>query len=59
MQQKYMKEIWREFKDYIRAVCPMFDREPKGLEMIAKVAEHIFDKPWMGKESVEEIMGGE
>jgi len=59
MQQKYLKEIWREFGDHIRAVCPMFDREPKGLEMIAKVADHIFEKPWMGRENVEEVMGGE
>ncbi|MHA1593182.1 MAG: ArsA family ATPase [Candidatus Baldrarchaeia archaeon] len=56
MQQQYMKIIWDEFGDYIRAVCPMFDREPKGLDMIAKVAEHIFEKPWMGRERFEELV---
>jgi len=45
MQQKYLKEIKEKFEEYIRAVVPMFDREPKGLEMIAKVAEHLFEKP--------------
>lgn len=45
MQQRYLKEIKEKFYDYIRAVIPMFDREPKGLEMIGKVAEHLFDKP--------------
>ncbi len=46
MQQKYMEVIWGKFEKYIRALVPMFDREPKGLEMIAKVAEHMFEKPW-------------
>ena len=23
----------------------MFDREPKGMEMIAKVADHLFENP--------------
>jgi len=45
MQQKYLKEIKDKFEEYIRAVVPMFDREPKGLDMIAKVAEHLFEKP--------------
>ncbi|RLG50920.1 MAG: arsenic transporter [Thermoproteota archaeon] len=46
MQQKYMKVIWEKFEEYIRALVPMFDREPKGLDMIAKVAEHMFERPW-------------
>jgi len=45
MQQKYMKVIRSELGEYVRAVIPMFDREPKGLDMIAKVAEHMFEKP--------------
>ncbi len=45
MQQVYMEEIKEKFGDYIRAVIPMFDREPKGMEMISKVAEHLFEKP--------------
>lgn len=38
MQQKYMGTIRNEFGPLIRGVVPMFDREPKGLEMISKVA---------------------
>jgi len=39
MQQKYMDTIRNEFGPLIRGVVPMFDREPKGLEMISKVAD--------------------
>lgn len=42
MQQKYMEIIRREFGPLIKGVVPMFDREPKGLEMISKVAEVLF-----------------
>jgi arsenite-transporting ATPase len=42
MQQKYMKTIEAEFGQLIRGTVPMFDREPKGLEMISKVAEVLF-----------------
>ena len=42
MQQKYMKIIKEEFGPLIRGIVPMFDREPKGLEMISKVAEVLF-----------------
>lgn len=42
MQQKYMKQIRKEFGEYLRSVIPMFDREPKGLKMIGKVAEALF-----------------
>jgi arsenite-transporting ATPase len=55
MQQGYMKEIAKDFGKDVRAVCPMFDREPKGLDMIARVADSIFEKPFMGKASIEEL----
>jgi len=42
MQQKYMKTIQAEFGNLLRGAIPMFDREPKGLEMISKVAENLF-----------------
>ena len=45
MQKEYMKQIKEEFEDHVRAIIPMFNREPKGLEMIAKVSEHLFEKP--------------
>lgn len=42
MQQKYMDVIKKEFGELICGVVPMFDREPKGLEMISKVAEALY-----------------
>jgi len=42
MQQKHMKTIQAEFGPVVRGVIPMFDREPKGLKMIPKVAEKLF-----------------
>ena len=42
MQQKYLDTIWSEFGTLIRAIVPMFDREPKGLEMISKISKIIF-----------------
>ena len=42
MQQKYMATIKNEFGTLIRGVVPMFDREPKGLEMLSKVAGILF-----------------
>lgn len=50
MQQGYMDVIWEKFEPYIRAVIPMYDREPKGLEMIAKVSENLFG--WNPKRDV-------
>jgi len=42
MQQNYMKNIEKEFGPLIRGIVPMFDREPKGLNMISRVAETLF-----------------
>lgn len=42
IQQKCMRIIEKEFGPLIRGIVPMFDREPKGLEMISKVAETLF-----------------
>lgn len=42
MQQRYMDVIWEKFEPHIRAVVPMYDREPKGLKMIARVADDLF-----------------
>jgi arsenite-transporting ATPase len=46
MQQKYLIEIEQKLGNYVCAVIPMFDREPKGLEMINKVAEIMMN--WDG-----------
>lgn len=41
-QQEYIGQISNEFGDLIRGVVPMLDREPKGLEMIGKVARVLY-----------------
>lgn len=38
MQQKYLGDIKKEFGNLIKGAVPMFDREPKGLEMISRVS---------------------
>ncbi len=42
-QQEYLREIKEKFGDYIVAVIPAFDREPKGFDMLEKVAEHLME----------------
>lgn len=42
MQQKHMETIRRKFGKAILGIVPMFDREPKGLEMIGRVAEVLY-----------------
>lgn len=42
MQQNYMKEIDQIFGKDLKGVCPMFDREPKGLDRLDNVAEALF-----------------
>jgi arsenite-transporting ATPase len=41
-QQQYLEEISKDFSGLIRGVVPMLDREPKGLEMISKVASLLY-----------------
>lgn len=41
-QQAYLREIDKEFGDLIRGVVPMLDREPKGLDMVGKVADILY-----------------
>jgi arsenite-transporting ATPase len=47
MQQKYMVEIKEKLGKHVCAVIPMFDKEPKGLELIEKVADIMMN--WDGK----------
>jgi len=42
MQQKYLKTIQEEFGPLVRGMIPMYDREPKGLDMISTVAKTLF-----------------
>ena len=41
-QQEYLQQIVNDFGDLIGGVVPMLDREPKGLEMISKVASILY-----------------
>ncbi len=41
-QQEYLGQIRGEFGPLIRGVVPMLDREPKGLDMISKVADILY-----------------
>ncbi len=40
-QEPYIEEIKEKFGDLVVATLPMYVREPKGMEMIAKVAEDL------------------
>jgi arsenite-transporting ATPase len=41
MQDEYMEEIWRSFPD-VRGIVPLFETEVRGVEMLARSAEHMF-----------------
>jgi arsenite-transporting ATPase len=43
-QQVYLKQIINEFGTIIKGIVPMMEREPKGLEMIAKIAEVLYSE---------------
>jgi arsenite/tail-anchored protein-transporting ATPase len=43
MQQEHMKTIARKFGDLVKAIVPMFTREPKGLDGIRLASEHLID----------------
>lgn len=45
MQQKYMEEIKSKFGSKVVAVLPMYSREPRGLDMIARVSEDLMHGP--------------
>jgi len=47
MQQKYMDEIRSKFRGHVVAVLPMYPREPRGLDMIARVSEDLMNGPSM------------
>ncbi|MGQ4891764.1 MAG: ArsA family ATPase [Candidatus Njordarchaeia archaeon] len=45
MQQKYLEEIKDKFHEYIAAVLPMYDREPKGFDMLEIVSKDLWESP--------------
>jgi arsenite-transporting ATPase len=42
MQEEYMEEIWRSFPN-VRAVVPLFETEVRGVEMLGRTAQAMFD----------------
>ena len=45
LQWEYMEEIKDKFGDMIVASIPMFEREPKGIEMLERVAKYLVEEP--------------
>jgi arsenite-transporting ATPase len=43
MQQEHLKTISAKFGDKVKAIVPMFTREPKGLEMIPTCSESLIN----------------
>ncbi len=43
MQQRYLVEIREKFGEYLVAALPMYEREPKGLEMIARASVDLMN----------------
>ena len=41
MQEEYMQEIWRIFPN-VRAIVPLFETEVRGVEMLERMANHLF-----------------
>ena len=42
MQEEYMEEIWHSFPN-VRAVVPLFETEVRGVEMLGRTAQAMFD----------------
>jgi len=45
MQTKYLNEIKEKFGNYVVAILPMYDREPKGFEMLEIVSKDLWESP--------------
>lgn len=43
MQQRYMAEIRQKFGDQVVAVLPMYEKEPKGMEMIRRTSVDLLN----------------
>ena len=42
MQDEHMEEVWRIFKDRVRAIVPLFETEVKGAKMLNRTIEYLF-----------------
>jgi len=43
MQDEYMKEIWDTFDGDVRALVPLFETEVRGVEMLQRTADRLFE----------------
>ena len=41
MQDEYMEDIWHSFSD-VRGIVPLFETKVRGVDMLARTAEHMF-----------------
>ena len=44
MQQQYMRTIWREFDDSVRAIVPLYETEVQGVTMLERLSSAIFSE---------------
>ena len=44
MQQQYMRTIWREFDDSVRAIVPLYETEVQGVAMLERLSSAIFSE---------------
>jgi len=42
MQDRYMEEIWSKFDGMVRSTVPLYEREVRGVEMLARTADQLF-----------------
>ena len=45
MQQGYLEEIKEKFGNYVVAMLPMYDKEPKGFDMLEVVSKDLWESP--------------
>jgi hypothetical protein len=38
------EEIWKRFGDKVRAVAPLFETEVKGMKMLERTIEYLFNR---------------
>lgn len=43
MQEEYMSEIWDTFDGDVRALVPLFETEVRGVEMLQRTADRLFE----------------
>ena len=43
MQDEHMKTVWEKFDGQVRAILPLFDQEVRGVPMLRRAAEKLFE----------------